>query len=331
MRNPGMGVGRLMLIVMALFTALAVLFLAGPRPAANTAITVNPATIPDDPDAWLASSEAAYPDIRPGNQKQILWADPATRSRTRYSVIYLHGFSASPGEVRPLPDLVAKALGANLYFTRFAGHGRSSDAMGEPTVQDWANDFAEAVAIGERLGDRMILMSTSTGGSIATWGLADTALSRNVAATIFISPNYGLQGTGASLLNGPWARQLAEWLIGKRRRFVPANDLQKQYWTCEYPTGALIPMATFVRLAQETPVSTIKIPALFLYSSRDKVVDPCETVRIAGLWGGTKEIADLGAVQDVHDHVLAGDALGPDNTNAVFEQIMAWLRHRLPA
>jgi esterase/lipase len=330
MGNAGSKVVRLMLIFMALVLAIATLYLVGPRPLADTAITFNPASIPDNIDAWLAKSEATYADIRPNNQKQIVWADPATRAKTRYSLVYLHGFSASPGEVRPLPDLVAKALGANLYFTRFTGHGRSNDAMGEATVQDWANDLAEAIAIGERIGEHVILMSTSTGGSIATWGLADTALSKNVVASIFISPNYAVQGTGASLLNGPWALQLAELLIGKTRQFEPVNDLQKQYWTYEYPTRALIPMAAFVRLAQLTPVSTIKIPALFIYSSRDKVVVPQETVRIAGLWGGSKDIADQGDVQDTYDHVLAGDALGPDNTKAVLEQIIAWLHHRLP-
>jgi alpha-beta hydrolase superfamily lysophospholipase len=331
MRNAGSWTVRLMLILMALVVALATLYLVGPRPVANTAITFDPASLPDDLDAWLTQSEAAYTDIRPDNQKQIVWANPAAKAKTRFALVYLHGFSASPGEVRPLPDRVATALGANLYFTRFAGHGRSNDAMAEPTVQDWANDLAEAIAIGERLGDQIILMSTSTGGSIATWGLADPSLSKNVAATIFISPNYGVQGTGASLLNGPWARELAELLIGKKRSFAPVNDLQKQYWTYEYPTSALIPMATFVRLAQETPVSTIKVPALFLYSSRDRVVVPQETIRIAGLWGGPKDITDQGDVQDAYDHVLAGNALGPDNTDALLDQILQWLHRHLPA
>jgi hypothetical protein len=43
-------------------------------------------------------------------------------------------------------------LGANLYFARLKGHGRSGDAMLEGSVQAWVDDFAEAVAIGRRLG-----------------------------------------------------------------------------------------------------------------------------------------------------------------------------------
>jgi hypothetical protein len=61
-----------------------------------------------------------------------------------------------------------ESLGANLYFARLKGHGRSGDAMLEGSVQGWIDDFAEAVAIGRRLGERVVIMATSTGASLAT-------------------------------------------------------------------------------------------------------------------------------------------------------------------
>jgi hypothetical protein len=36
-------------------------------------------------------------------------------------------------------------------------------------------------------------------------------------------------------------------------------------------------------------------------------------------------------VQDAYDHVLAGNALGPDNTDALLDQILQWLHRHLPA
>ena len=70
-------------------------------------------------------------DIRPGLQKEIVWANPATKTKTPLAIVYIHGFSASKGEVRPLPDKVASALGANLFFTRLTGHGEDGAAMAE--------------------------------------------------------------------------------------------------------------------------------------------------------------------------------------------------------
>ena len=53
----------------------------------------------------IAEGEAEAGSIRNGLAKQIVWADPTQEQKTPISVIYVHGFSASAAEVRPLPDL----------------------------------------------------------------------------------------------------------------------------------------------------------------------------------------------------------------------------------
>ena len=67
-------------------------------------------------------------------------------------------------------DIVAGAVDANLFYTRLQGHGRSGKAMGEATVEGWINDLAEAEAIGRRIGERMVLVGTSTGGTLTDLG-----------------------------------------------------------------------------------------------------------------------------------------------------------------
>ena len=79
--------------------------------------------LPDDLVAWLSEREAKVPALREGAAKRIVWAE-TPGDQTDWAVIYLHGFSASAEEIRPVPDRVAAALGANLYFTRMTGHGR---------------------------------------------------------------------------------------------------------------------------------------------------------------------------------------------------------------
>ena len=159
---------RLISAVLILIAAIAVLYLVGPRVATDTTVSFDPARIGDDPAAYLAASEARFADIRPGLEKEIVWVSP-DRRRTPLSIVYIHGFSASKGEVRPLPDRVAAALGANLFYTRLAGHGRGGPAMADASVNAWVNDVAEALAIGRAIGERVVVIATSTGGSLAAW------------------------------------------------------------------------------------------------------------------------------------------------------------------
>ncbi|MCM2475693.1 alpha/beta fold hydrolase [Rhizobium sp. CG5] len=306
--------------------ALAGLALVTGRMPPSAPAPFNPRVIGDDPDLYLANTEAKAGHVRPGAQKQIVWADPVSRARTPVVLVYIHGFSASAGEVRPLPDLVARDLGANLYFTRLTGHGQSGDALAEASVSDWIADFSEALAIGERLGDRTVVMATSTGGALVTWALAQPLYRDRIAAVVLLSPNYGLQATGSFLLAMPFGRQIARLVIGARRGFEPRNELHAAFWTTEYPVDALIPMAHLVRLAARVPVETIDTPALFLYSPQDTVVRPDLTAMIAVRWGAPAQIIDPGAVEDPNHHVIAGDALSPSTTQPLAARITAWLR-----
>jgi alpha-beta hydrolase superfamily lysophospholipase len=289
------------------------------------AITFDKTALGDDLDLYLSSSEGRLDNIRPDLAKQIVWADPARKVRTAFSIVYLHGFSASSGEIRPVPDLVAQHLGANLYFARLAGHGMDGAALGGTTIEAWLDDVAEAVAIGERIGSQVIVMATSTGAALATWALTEPALAENIAAAVLLSPNYRLQARGAFLLSAPFARQIVRVAIGRTRGSEPINAAHARFWTLNYPTDALLPMAKAMQLANRAPVETTPVPALFLYSPRDTVVDPRRIVEIAGRWGAPHKLIAGEDGDDPAAHVITGDALAPSTTKKVAKDICDWL------
>ena len=320
---------RLISAILILIAAIAVLYLVGPRVATDTTVSFDPARIGDDPAAYLAASEARFADIRPGLEKEIVWVSP-DRRRTPLSIVYIHGFSASKGEVRPLPDRVAAALGANLFYTRLAGHGRDGPAMAEASVNAWVNDAAEAFAIGRAIGERAVVIATSTGGSLAAWAATQPALSQDVAAMVLISPNFGVQAAGAGLLTGPWGGQIARLVVGPERGFEPANDLQAELWTTRYPTSATLPMAATVKLAAGAPLERATIPALFIISDGDKVVRPDAARHAAGRWGAAHKLITVDDAGDPSSHVLAGDAMSPATTERLSQEILQWIES-LPA
>ena len=282
----------------------------------------------NDPEAYIKASESRFPDIRPGAEKQIVWAH-ADKRRTELSIIYLHGFSASAGEIRPVPDLVAKHIQANLFFTRLAGHGIDGSALGDATLEEWLDDVAEAFAVGRAIGERVIVLAVSTGAALATWAMTQPDVSRNVAAAVLFSPNFGLKASGSFLLGAPFARQIVRAVLGRTRQAEARNELQRRVWTATYPTDALLTLAKAIYLSRKAKVELVTTPALFFYSPDDKVVDPRPTLKIAARWGGPHQVRVVSGSDDPNAHVLAGDAYSPSTTQSAFTQICVWLDETL--
>ena len=269
--------GLSLVVIAVAIVALVVLYRWPPTLTLEREATIPADTSLEALEGIIAEQEKTVGALREGLTKQIVWADPSRRQKTPVSVIYVHGFSASAEEIRPVPDEVAKALGANLFYTRLAGHGRSGDAMAEPLAGDWIEDMAEAMAIGRSLGDRVVVIATSTGGTLAAIAATDPVLSEGLAGVVLVSPNFGVKSAAAKILDLPLARHWGPLVAGETRSFEPLNDAQARYWTTSYPTVALFPMAALVRHARGLDYTAVTIPALVIYSPQDQVVDPAQT------------------------------------------------------
>ncbi|UIJ73925.1 carboxylesterase [Aurantimonas sp. HBX-1] len=311
--------------VFLLALSLAAVWFAGPREPADLASSFDPAVIGNDPDAYLARTEADVPNLRPNAQKEIVWAFPASKARTPLAIVYVHGFSAAKGETRPLADDVARALGANLFYTRLSGHGRDGAAMEQATVNDWVNDLAEAVAIGRAIGNRVVIIATSTGAALAATAAAEGGFMQDVAGLVLISPNFGLLDRWSFVLDLPFAREILPLLGGDSYGFEPASPAQAENWTTRYPIGALAPMGALLRAARSADFQAVLTPLLVLYSTRDAIVDPAATEAVVAEWAGPAEAVEVTGSGDPANHVLAGDILSPQTTADVAARITAWI------
>jgi alpha-beta hydrolase superfamily lysophospholipase len=172
----------------------------------------------------------------------------------------------------------------------------------------------------------VIVISTSTGGSLAAWAATQPGASDGVAAIAFISPNFGVKASGAEILTIPWGREIAELIAGKERSFAPRNPLHAKFWTYRYPMAATLPMAALTELAYGAPVEKATIPALFIFSDSDQVVRPDRTREIAGRWGAAHKLVPVDDTGDRDNHVIAGDALSPSTTASLAQRIVAWVK-----
>lgn len=313
----------------ALVVLLVVLFvLAGPRP------TIGPVSldvaVPDSLPllgARIDAEEAAFDDIVPGAEARIVWADPDDPAVTELALVYLHGFSATHRETAPLTETVAAALHANAYLTRLTGHGRTGEALGDATTEDWLRDAAEAVAVGRALGRRVVLLGVSTGGTLAAWAAAQEELADDIAALVLVSPNFRIGDPTARILTWPWGGLIARAIVGPERSFEPHNPEQARYWTERYPTRVLPEMAALVKLMDDDLLADVRAPTLVFVSPDDQVIDPDAVVAAMDRLGAEhSELVRVTDAVDPSNHVLAGDILSPGRTKEVVERVVAFLR-----
>lgn len=322
MRRFGKWLGRILLALVLIGCGM---WLFGPYEDGSLETSFGPRNFDGGVQAYFDSVEAQFDDITPGVEKQVIWHG-AAETPTEWVVLYLHGFSGTSQEIRPVPDMLARALGANLVLTRMAGHGRGEVALGQATVPEWMADVAEGLAVARAVGKRVLVLGTSMGGTLAAAVAVDPELSKNAEAVVMIAPNFRLKHRFAGALSWPAARYWFPLMVGETQNFGGISEAHLTYWTTRYPTVASMPLAALIKSVAALDLSKASVPALFIYSDLDTVVDSAATDVAMAAWGGptTRYAPVLGEGDDKGGHVIAGDIRSPNQTAPVAEQIIKW-------
>ncbi len=178
-------------------------------------------------------------------------------------------FSASQEEGDPVHYEFAKKFGCNLYLSRLADHGiDTTDALANYTAEKSWRSAVEAYAIGKQLGKKIILMSTSTGGTLALKLCAEFP---DIAASIMMSPNIAINDANAWLLNNHWGLQIAHIIVGKHRTVSDTTALYAKYWNNRYSTSSLVQLEELLESTmKESTFKKVTQPTLLLYYFRDE-------------------------------------------------------------
>lgn len=302
-----------------------VAFLVGPRTGIEPQWLAP--VLPADLDAYVREQESLDQHLLPGHGAKIVWAG-APAVRTPLAIVYLHGFSADPHEVDPLVTDLGRELGANIFYARLTGHASDDPAaLGSVSVNDWLEDTARAVTIGESIGDRIVLIGTSTGGTLAVWAATRDEAADRLAALILLSPNLGLHDRRSGLLLWPWGNVLVRMLLGPIHtpdtEFTPE---QRLHWTTSYPSTVLLEVGALVHHVRSLEPGSLGVPALSLYSPEDQVVDADAIPKVLNsLSSQLLEIDTIDGVTSDKSHIIAGDLMSPNTTDVVHNRIVAFL------
>ena len=215
-------------------------------------------------EAYIKEKESSQP-VRKDNQARIVWFD-SIPEKTEYSIVYLHGFAGSYMDGYPVNLRIAEKLKANLYLSRWAGHGlQPPNSLNDFSAENAWESARESLVVGERIGKKVIILSTSTGGTLAV-KLAAT-YPEKVHAIVNMAPNFKDDQPGAFVLNSPWGYEIAKIIsFGENKKIKHDEELAQKYWDTIYPSRALVDLQVLVETSM-TPETFEKVtcPVLTLY------------------------------------------------------------------
>lgn len=296
---------KFLLTLASLIVVLIIVYLAGPTFPKPELKNDLPKLEISDFDQYVKDYDSGK-KIKPDNESRVVWANDSMKDKTGYCLLYLHGFSASWFEGDPVHIDFAKRYGINLYIPRLAAHGvDTSDALIDMTPDNLYNSAKEALVAAQKLGNKVILMSTSTGGTLSLKLAAE--FPDLVSALFLYSPNVAINNGAAFLLSKPWGLQIARAVShGKYRVTNPDSTAEEcKYWYCKYRLEGVIYLQQLVEatMTKETFAKVTQPVFLGYYYKDEEHQDP--TVRVDAM---LKMFDELGTPENMKEKVAFPEA-----------------------
>lgn len=268
---------------------------------------------------WIDTKESALDNIKPDNASQLEFYDSIPQ-KTAYSILYLHGFSASTEEGDPLHRNIARTLKANLYLPRLSGHGLvEEEPMLNFTGQKYLDSAREALAVAKKIGQKVIIISSSTGGTLSLVLGNDP----QIAALLLFSPNVEIFDPRSKLLTLPWGLQIAQLVLGSKYHIMDKiTEQKKNYWTIRYRLESTVELQKFVETGMRSEIfNRITAPVFMGYyykneQEQDKVVSIPALLKMFDQLGTPDEKKQKMAFPDAGDHVITSRLSTPNHHQA---------------
>ena len=264
----------------------------------------------------INAHEATFDNIKPDNASKLEFYDSIPQ-KTAFSVLYLHGFSASSEEGDPVHRNIAHVLKANLYLPRLTDHGLiEEEPMLNFTSQKYIDDAREALAVAKKIGQKVIVISSSTGGTLSLILGNDP----QIAALLMFSPNIEIYDSRSKLLTLPWGLQIAQLVLGSKYHIMnKITEQKKNYWTTRYRLEPTIELQKLIETGMRPKIfKRITAPVFMGYyyknqEEQDKVVSIPAMLKMFDQLGTSDGKKQKMAFPDAGDHVIASRLSSPNH------------------
>ncbi len=177
-----------------------------------------------------------------------------------YGVLLVHGFSATPREMRALGDYLCQK-GFWAYAVRLPGHGTSPEDLAQRSAEEWLATAEKGYRLLSSLGLRICGAGLSTGALL----LLKLSLLRDFSGLALLSPYLQLKHP-----LGPFVRLLS-WLVPYQLREITLAE--RPFYYQRRPLKAVVQINR-LRRELKARLPGIDSPALVLTATGDKTIAP---------------------------------------------------------
>ena len=282
-------------------------------------------------EEWIQQQEAEVSDIKKDNNAMISWAkNPGTA--TDLVFVYLHGFGASRMEAEPVISKLAEEFGANVFYARLKGHGRKGvKGFEELTKENYLDSAEDALKAGRLLGKKIVLISTSTGGTLSLY-LASKH--DDIAGLLLYSPFVGLRNPMMAQITTPKGREMFKSMIGGEVQNMDRPEPESKYWSTQYHINAYVALIGMLKETM-TPdtFKAVKCPVFMAYyykneEEQDKVVSVSAMMEMYDQLGTPSDQKQKQAFPETGNHVIASELRSKDWTS-VLEASQTFIQHNI--
>jgi len=202
-------------------------------------------------------------------------------ARARRAVVLLHGFTDSPRQFAALADSLF-AAGDNVFVPRLPHHAQRGKDVGELarlTAPELCRTADEAIDIAAGLGDSVIVLGLSVGGTLAVWAAEHRP---EVRRAVVIAPPFEVARV-PSMLERPLVN-LGSHVPNISRRSAPDSERpDRDPGFATHGLAQVLRLGMAVRRDAERMLPS-RAEILFLVNANDRTVKTAPVLDLARVW-----------------------------------------------
>jgi carboxylesterase len=202
------------------------------------------------------------------------------------AVLLVHGFTATPWEMRPLADTLA-ARGFACLAVRLPGHGTTPEDLATRRWEEWLATVASGYDLLAADFPRVYGVGLSTGSLL----LLALAWQRQLAGLVLLSPYLRVRHRLAPLAN--WLRYLRPY------HHRPLSGAAARHYYARRPVAGVHQINRLLR-ALSPRLGTITVPVLAIHGEGDQVIDIESGRRLVERLGSTIKVYERFGPEAAH-------------------------------
>jgi esterase/lipase/1-acyl-sn-glycerol-3-phosphate acyltransferase len=198
---------------------------------------------------------------------------------SRKGIILIHGYMATPEEIRPLADFLNKK-GYNVYGPRLRGHGTAPEDLASRNWEKWYDSVGRAYIIMKNSMKTLAIGGFSTGAGIALLQTANKP--GRFRGVISINAPLKLQNISSRLSSAVvvWNKFLSSIRVSRGKMDYVTNTPENPHINYfRNPVAGVSELGKLMKVVEDH-LPLVKDPALIMQGSDDPVVNPVSGLEI---------------------------------------------------